>query len=240
MNKKLVALPFSAIMSLGLVGCGTNDESAAQDRYTDQAQPIGYYSNENHRNRGGNAQILDGADNDGPFTEMMDHTFGMEGQNGRTNRPNTYDGVNTRNVNNNQNDGQGNHLFSEDDANYHSHLGNNMRKAKNSYYEAYHGKLVENINRAAASVNNVNDVQTVVNGEHVIIAANIQDANRKSETVAAIGQAVQPYLNGRTSKVVTDESTYNRLKVIDNDLRDGGPKDQLYVDVKNLFRNLTD
>lgn len=236
MEKKLIVLPFTLIMSLGLAGCGANDESAGQQRYKDGAQPIGYYSNENHRNKGGNAQLLDGADNDGALTEMMDHTLGEEGKYGRNNLQN-------RNANvpapQRVSDSGEPYLFKRDDANFHGHLGFNKR-ASNSYYEAYNGEMVERINQAAAAVDNVNDVQSVVNGNYVIIAADINDTARKKATIANINQAVQPYLNGKTSKVVTDESTFNRLKVIDNDLRDGGPRDQLYLDVKNLFRNMTE
>ncbi|MED3549132.1 YhcN/YlaJ family sporulation lipoprotein [Cytobacillus praedii] len=236
MEKKLIVLPFTLIMSLGLAGCGTNDESAGQQRYKDGAQPIGYYSNENHRNKGGNAQLLDGADNDGALTEMMDHTLGEEGKYERNNLQNRNANVPTpQRVSDNGEP----YLFKRDDANFHGHLGFNKR-ASNSYYEAYNGEMVERINQAAAAVDNVNDVQSVVNGNYVIIAADINDTAQKKATIAKINQAVQPYLNGKTSKVVTDESTFNRLKVIDNDLRDGGPRDQLYLDVKNLFRNMTE
>ncbi|MBP2240562.1 spore cortex protein [Cytobacillus eiseniae] len=224
MNKKLAVLPFAAFLTLGLAGCGANDESAS--RNINQTQPLGYYSNENHQNRGGNAQLLDGADNDGPVTEIMDHSLGAEGKN-------KYVRV--------RNDGtQEPHLFSREDKNYHGHLGNNVRPARNSYYEAYSGELVEKINMAANSVTNVKDSQTVVNGEHVIIAARINDANRTAQTKARIREAVYPYLKGKNVKIVTDESTYNRLRNIDNDLRDGGPKDQLYLDVKNMIHQMTD
>ncbi len=222
------------IMLFGTAGCGANDETASQQRSADRAQPIGYYSNENHQNKGGNVRFLDGADNDGALTEMMDHTLGEEGQYRNRQNGNAKERAPQR-----VSDNREPHLFSRDDANFHGHLGYNKR-ASNSYYEAYNGEMVERINQAAAAVNNVNDVQSVVNGDYVIIAADLNDAGRKKATIAEINQAVQPYLNGKTSRVVTDESTLNRLKVIDNDLRDGGPRDQLYLDVKNLFRNMTD
>lgn len=239
----MIVYPVAALISLGIAGCGTNDESAVQDRYTDTTQPIGYYSNENHRNRGGNARILDGADNDGPVTEMMDHSFGLEGQNYRNNRRNlqvrnevvnesnftAWDAGDTRT--------EKDTLFSRSDRNYHGHLGNNVRKVRSSYYEAYEGGLVEKINLAAANVNNVKAVQSVVNGNNVIIAANLKDASKEKATKTAIQNVVKPYLNGRTCRVVTDEGTFNRLTNIDNDLRNGGPKDQLYLDMKNLFNN---
>ncbi len=57
--------------------------------------PVGYYSNENHENNGGNAVLLDGADNDGPVTEIMDHSLGAE-------RNTNQRFLRVRNQNNNQ------------------------------------------------------------------------------------------------------------------------------------------
>lgn len=243
LNKKSLIFPVSALLSLGLAGCGTNDESAVQDRYNDSTKPVGYYSNENHRNGGGNARMLDGADNDGPVTEMMDHTFGSEGQyesNNQRNQKVGSSGDNPLNVATPVKDdtrelSQGDELFSRSDENYHAHLGDNDRKARSSYYEGYEGNLVEKINLTAANINNVKDVQTVLNGNNVIIAATLKDTSREEATKTEISRAIQPYLNGRTSYVVTDEGTLSRLRYIDNDLRNGGPKGQTYLDIKNLL-----
>lgn len=79
LQKKLLALPMAAILSMGLTGCGTN-EDAGVERSNEIGQPVGYYSNEKHGSRGGNARVEDGTDNDGPLTEMMDHTLGGEGK----------------------------------------------------------------------------------------------------------------------------------------------------------------
>lgn len=218
LNRQLFAFPVAAIMSLGLVGCGINDnKTAIQDRNNDTVQPVGYYSNENHRsNRGGNVQILDKTDNDGPVTEWMDHTLGNEGQHYRRL----------------QNDG-----FSRKDVNYHSHLGFNDRKPRSSYYEGYDGNFINQINHAA-HVNNVRDVQSLVSGNDVLIAVNIADNSRKQETIANIRQAVNPFLNGKNSRIVTDPATFNRIKRIDNDLRQGGPRDQINLDTENIFNSL--
>ncbi|MEH7343632.1 YhcN/YlaJ family sporulation lipoprotein [Bacillus sp. JJ1532] len=217
MNKKLFALPVAAIMSIGLAGCGLNDnETAVQDRNNKNVQPIGYYSSDNQRNGGGNARILDGVDNDGPVTEMMDNTI----NNG------------DRNYQRLQNDG-----FSRNDANYHGHLGFNERKPRSSYYEGYDGNFINQINQAAR-VNNVRDVESLVNGNDVLIAVNLADNDRKQETITKIQQAVSPYLNGKTAHIVTDSSTFNRIKVIDNDLREGGPRDQINLDTQNIFNSL--
>lgn len=243
----MIAYPVAALISLGIAGCGMNNESAVQDRYTDTTQPVGYYSNENHRNHGGNARILNGADNDGPVTEILDHTFGLEGQNYRNNRRNLQvrnESVNesnstSRDAGDTRNFTKNDTLFSRNDKNYHGHLGNNAGNAQSSYYEAYEGELVEKINLAAANVNNVREAQTVVNGNDIIIAASLKDSSREETTKTEIQNAVKPFLNGRTSHIVTDEKIFNRLRNIDNDLRNGGPRDQFYSNIKDLFRTNT-
>ena len=82
------------ILLLGLVGCGNGDQTA-KDVRTDEPLTVGYYSNENHENKGGNAVLLDGADNDGPVTEIMDHSLGAE-------RNTNQRFLRVRNENNNQ------------------------------------------------------------------------------------------------------------------------------------------
>lgn len=247
LHKKLIAVPLAALMSMGLTGCGTNDETAVQDRNNEQVQPMGYYSNENHGNRGGNARVEDGTDNDGPLTEMMDHTFGGEGRNNGNNRNNRNalqvrdEGNNTGNptvplADRDRNFFQKDNRFSHSDANYHGHLDDNTRKAKSSYYQAYEGELAEKIGDVTASVPNVEDVRSVTYGSNVLIAVDLTDYSKEEETKADIHEAVQPYLRGRSAKVVTDEGTFSRLRNIDNNLRDGGPREQIDWDLKNLFR----
>lgn len=219
MNKKLFAIPAAAILSIGLAGCGVNDnETAVQDRRNNTVQPVGYYSNDNDngRNGGGNARILDETDNDGPITEWMDQSLNDRDQH--------YLRL--------QNNG-----FVRGDANYHGHLSDNGRKPRSSYYEGYDGNFINKIN-GAAHVNNVRDVQSLVNGNEVLIAVNLADNDKKKETVAKVRKAVQPYLNGKKAHIVTDPTTYNRIKVIDNDLREGGPRDQINLDTKNIFNAL--
>ncbi|PAE23036.1 YhcN/YlaJ family sporulation lipoprotein [Bacillus sp. 7894-2] len=244
MHKKLLAVPMAAILSMGLTGCGTN-EDAGVERSNEIGQPMGYYSNENHGSRGGNARVEDGTDNDGPLTEMMDHTLGGEGEKTRHNQADN----NARRV---RNENTGNptipiadrdrsffmkdNRFSHSDANYHGHLDDNTRQAKNSYYQAYEGELAEKIGDVAASVPNVEDVRSVTYGSNVLIAVDLTDYDMEEETKKAIHEAVEPYLRGRSAKVVTDEGTFSRLRNIDNNLRDGGPREQIDWDLKNLFR----
>lgn len=89
-----------AVAFIGMTGCGANNEEAGQDGEGGGALPIGYYSNENH-GKGGNAIVNE--ENDGPVTEMMDHTFGGEGKGNRS--PQQGDGRNNNGSGlNNEND----------------------------------------------------------------------------------------------------------------------------------------
>lgn len=230
-------------MTLGLAGCGTNNDAAVQDRYTQKTQPFGYYSNENHQGNG-NARILD--DNDGPVTEIMDHTFGNEARNDQNNRRQVLQvrdengnpgNPSTPLANHDRNFFQRDNRFSTSDANYHGHLDDNTRQARSSYYSAYEGELAEKIGDVTASVNNVEDVRSVVYGSDVLIAVDLNDYMKEEETKRKISKAVQPYLKGRSVSVVTDEGTFSRIRNIDNDLRDGGPREGIDMDIRNMFRS---
>jgi len=224
-------------MALGLAGCGNNDDTAVQNG-NNSAQPMGYYSNENHK---GNARILN--DNDGPVTEMMDHTLGDERN--LTNRYNNTQAKNGNPVNPtrpvadyDRNMFQRDNRFSHSDANYHGHLNDNTNKAKSSYYTAYEGQLTDKIGRVTGIVPNVEDVRSVTYGSNVLIAVELSDASKEEATKRAIKEAVKPYLGNRSVTVVTDEGTFSRIRNIDNDLRNGGPKEQVDFDLKNMFQNI--
>lgn len=214
MNKKHALVPFAAFVSLGLAACGNNGDTAVQDRNTEVTQPMGYYSNEHHEdNGGGNARLLQSNDNDGPLVEMMDHSLGEE-------RGRQRDGT-----------------FSRADRNYHKHLGDPMKTPRSSYYGSYDGETAENISRAASEVDNVRDAQALLHEDKIVVAALLEDQNPASETKEKILQAVQPYAKNRSVRILTNESQYNRIRVLNNDLKDGGMREQIDLDMDNLFRN---
>lgn len=100
MRKLLITLSIAAAF-VGMTGCGANNEQAGQGGEGGGGPlPIGYYSNENH---GGGGNVILNEDNDGPVTEMMDHTFGAEGKG----KPSPQDGEGRNNNGtglNNEND----------------------------------------------------------------------------------------------------------------------------------------
>ncbi|MGM0844102.1 MAG: YhcN/YlaJ family sporulation lipoprotein [Bacillota bacterium] len=236
MHKKLLLIPISAMV----LGACSGTEDAAREQSDNSYEPMGVYSNEGHGNDRNE-------DRDGPLTEWYDHSIGREGQairegkrrylqvkdeNGNPQNPSKPLAETDRN------------FFLKDerashgDANYHGHLDDNTRKARNSYYTAYEGELAEKIGEITASVENVNDVRSVTYGTNVLIAVDLADDNRFDETEREIERAVQPYLKGRTVTVVSDEGTFSRIRNIDNDLRDGGPREAIQMDIHDIIKSI--
>ncbi|WP_176215120.1 YhcN/YlaJ family sporulation lipoprotein [Cytobacillus gottheilii] len=215
MNKKQALIPFAVFVSLGLTACGSNGDTAVQDRNTEVTQPMGYYSNEHHEEQDrGNARLLTSNDNDGPIVEMMDHSLGEE-------RGHQRDGT-----------------YSRADRNYHKHLGDPMKTPRSSYYQSYDGATAENVSKAASRVENVKDAQALLHGDEIVIAAMLENQNNDTETKKSIQQAVRPLIGDRSVHILTNESQYNRIKVLNNDLKDGGMREQIDLDVENLFKDL--
>ncbi len=180
----MTLLPLSALAVIGIAGCGANKDAAIQDRYTDMTQPIGYYSNEKHDNNRGNVTILDQRDNDGPVTEIMDHTFGDEG---RTNNIRGYD-LNARN-------GISNEPFRIDNRPLPD--GNNRISDAN--------KLARKIEAATESVENVKNARVQMNRDKVIIYVDYVNNDLIKKTEMDINQIVMPYVGKKVVKITNDQ-----------------------------------
>lgn len=224
MPKKQLVLSATIMMTLSLAACGTNEEG----NQGGQALPIGYYSNEDHEEKGGHTNWLN-EDNDGPFTEIMDHSFGGEGERNQL-----------RALNNDAAPGgeYNDTLFSRDDRNYHGHLNENRGGARSPYFTGYDGARVKKINEAAALVVNVADARSIIHEEHLLIGVMLEDPSREQETKAKIKDVVEPFVEGKKLTIVTNDSMYSEIKTIDNDLREGGSKDVLDRYIKGLFSTL--
>lgn len=223
MQKIRLILPATILMTLSLTACGNIDQGAGNE-----ALPIGYYSNENHEESGGHTNWLN-EDNDGPLTEMMDHSLGSEGKHNHM-----------RGLNNNAAPGgeYDDTLFSRSDRNYHRHLNGNNAGARNSYRTAYDGELAKRISNAAASVVNVADARTVIQGDRVLIGAVLEDPKREEETKESIKDVVESYLDGKDLTVVTNDSIYSEMRTIDNDLREGWQMEEINDQINGLFRTI--
>ena len=236
------------ILLVGLVGCGNDNETANEGGRTD-ATPIGYYSNEKHGNNGGNAILLDGADNDGPVTEIMDHTYGAE-----QNTNQKYVRVKNENNNNNQVNhvnpivypnsnfsGYEGNLYTREpliggsDQNYHGHLNSSNPATRQSYDNRNNGNTNEKVTQLVENVENVREAKTVIYGDKVLVGVLLNNNDREKDTRKDIRQAIQPYLNGKELHLLTSDHQFSVLTTIDNDLRNGGPKDQLNMDLNNLI-----
>jgi spore cortex protein len=199
----------------GLAACNTNND-AMDTRYNDAARPIGYYTNEAAQNRNDGFRLND---NDGPMTELLDQGF---------------NGYNDERGTDRRND-----MFSRGDVNYHGHLNSTDSRANPSYYTKYDGELAEAIAERASRVANVDDVRAVISGNNVLVAVDTNDRNN-ARVERDVIRNIRPICGDRNIQVVTDEGMFNRVRNIDNDLRDGGPKDQIDEHLRNLFDNMGD
>lgn len=237
--KKIALSAAAALMMGGLAACST-DDNAAVDQDNNGARPIGYYTNENNRNartaeNDGNARVLD--DNDGPLTEWMDRSFSNNGGRGYGVMQDGRTATGTENNHNYPTSiGGGRIHFSRSDENYHKHLNNNDATARSSYYRSYDGKLAEQLSRKAKKVKDVREARAIVNGENIILA--VHSSGRSDKQVGRdVARAVARAAEGRNVKVVTDSASYYRIRNLDNDLRDGGPREQINADIDELFEN---
>lgn len=217
-------IPLSAVIVIGLAGCGSNNRADVNTNNKNPARPMGYYSNEKHPT----GTYMGFNDNDGPLTEMMDHNLGAEGkyqkdQNRRL--------LQTRDKNGNppnptkplasydRNFFQRDNRFSTSDVNYHDHLNQNI--ANTGYVNDYgsNKKVSDKIRRKAESVKNVQDVHSVIYGNSVLISIDLVDNKREKETKKAVQAAVKPYVNGKAVSVIIDEGTFSRDRNINFDLQ---------------------
>lgn len=177
-----------------LTGCGADRDETGQNKNT---VPIGYYSNENHEKERGFFRHED--DNDGPLTEMMDHTWGKEGivpqsPGSRKEQPAS---------------------FKEEDETI---------------------EYIEKLNASAKSIPGVEDAATIVNGNRVLLAVDCKDGSRTDKIRSAVEKQVRKSLNGHSLTVVTDKRMFERVKRLENDLRNGRASKQVKEEIENMLR----
>ncbi|MGY3715390.1 YhcN/YlaJ family sporulation lipoprotein [Sutcliffiella cohnii] len=249
MKKTLLTLSSAAIMLGGLAGCGAGNQATGNpgtDNRMENTRPIGYYTSENnpyatnvnnrtnrYMDHSGNAYEL--RDNDGPIIEMMDRAIingdrNAQRNNTLTNRTANNDrglfNVNTRND-------------QYADTNYHRHLNSTASRGKPSYYNNYQGELTEQIAARASRVRGVRDVRAVVYGNDVLVAVDTEANASETQVTRDVRRAVDPLVRNSDVRVVTDPGTFNRVRNVDNDIRDGGPMERLNEDIRSLFQTLT-
>jgi spore cortex protein len=190
-------LPILAIMVFGVSGCAGNNHAGVNERYQNNAQPIGYYSNENHPNQT-NALFTD---DDGPLTEMMDHSLGAE--RGSSQNQTRMQVQTKSNSSNTFRTTVSNSPFNTNNTNYSGSL--NQRNTDFSTDSNTLGKISDQISSKAAKVENVQDVRTVVYSSSILISIQLKDKSQAEKTIQAVHDAVHPYVDGRPVKVITNK-----------------------------------
>ena len=230
--KRILLLPLASLMVFGMSACNGDDENAVQDRNANPAQPIGYYSNE----KGNEVDVMD--DREGAVTEIFDHNFGKEGrvaeerqrmriqsrdENG--NPPNPTVPLSDHDHNFFQKDNR----FSHGDTNYHGHLDDKRGSGKAKVYRnsKQDNKMARKVGEAAAAVDNVDKVRSVMFGKDVEIAVDYKDKSKEKQTKKEIRKAVKPYIEGRELRIITDEGTFSRTRNIDYERKNGNPRESI-------------
>ncbi|MGM7636545.1 YhcN/YlaJ family sporulation lipoprotein [Bacillus sp. Hm123] len=112
------------------------------------------------------------------------------------------------------------------DINYHGNRGVKPYKVKSSYYENYPGEFAEKLSKEAAKVRGVTDARAFINGKKIEVAVHLKEERRAEAKIKKdVEKAVAPYTDGYQVRVSTDRASYQKLRNLDNDLRDGGPID---------------
>lgn len=213
--RKKTMFALAVIATMGLAGCSGNQKSGANQQYSDQAQPMGYYSNENHpQKRGGYLN-----DNDGPLVEMMDHTLGAESDLGKKQQSQQ---LQNRDI-------HGNPVnptvpLAKKDENFFYHDNNfnpsNTRLRGNSKQsiepmgeskdEKSHNRVAGLIREQVQKMDNVKKIRSIVVGSTVLISVDLKDASKDKQTGEEIRKAAEPFASGRSIIVKTNEGDFSR------------------------------
>ncbi|CAI9396874.1 YhcN/YlaJ family sporulation lipoprotein [Bacillus sp. T2.9-1] len=208
MNKNKLVAPVLLTVTFGLAGCGVNDDQTADQNRLNNARPIGYYSNEQHDVNNNNSFTTD---NDGPITEMMDHTFGDE---------DNKNGVGVQNVNNK----------------------NTTRENRNNDNQdnrvSYDTELAEKVSNAAAKMDNVKNAHSIVYGENVLVALEVDDTKIVDQTKAKVKDKLNDSLNGKDISVVTDRGIFTSIEDINRSIKNGQPQQTINNNIENIFNRL--
>ncbi|WP_251549346.1 YhcN/YlaJ family sporulation lipoprotein [Neobacillus muris] len=224
MNKKRWMIPFSVLMIAGAAGCANNDDDT-NNNVNQGAQPLGYYSNENHSDK--NYEVL--RDNDGPMVDILDHTLGDEDQENERNKLQKKDeNGNPDNptkplTKTDRNFFQRDNQFSTSDLNYHGHLNKQIGNAGVTTSPGTQENVTDAIRSKVADVDNVRSIRSVAYGNTITVSVKLQDESKAAETKRAIQNAVKPYADGRQVKVIVDEGVLGRDRNINNQQRQPEP-----------------
>jgi spore cortex protein len=212
-----------------------------RDNNVNRNNDVGYPIMLNGNDNDGPQVTINSHDNDGPLVELMDHSFGTKGQQNNMNQ-NTVRGNNQRAKENNRQGANiqsdyNNALIGASDHNYHGHLATNrIPSGKTTYNRENEGNLSSRINQNVEKVDNVKAAETIIQDQNIIIGVLLERNDNVAETKRNIQEVIGSQARGRRVKVFTNQSQYNSIKVMNNDLKNGGPA----VDIENELRNIVD
>jgi spore cortex protein len=215
LNLKQWMIPLSALLAVGLSGCANDDRAAMDKDNKNMGQPVGYYSNENHKN-GSNGMP---GDNDGPFTELMDHNLGIENQANNEERRKQFrdrdENGNPPNptkplANHDHNFFQRDNEFSTSDVNYHGHTNQRLGNTKTTTKPENQDRITEKIKSKVADIENVREIRSVLYGNSVMVSVKLNNNKRAEETKRAIQNTVKPMVDGKSVQVIVDDGALGR------------------------------
>lgn len=220
MHKNKLVAPVLLTLTFGLTGCGVNEDQTADQNRLNNARPIGYYSNEQHEVNNGNRYTTD---NDGPITEIMDHTYGDEdNRNGvDVQNVNNKKDINVRNVNNRN--------ANRDNANIDDRDDDKV---------SYDTELAEKTSNAAAKIDNVKNARSIVYGDKVLVALEVENTKNIDKTKAKVKDKLNDSLNGRDISVVTDRGIFTSIEDINRSIKNGQPQQTIGKNIENIFNDL--
>ena len=219
MQKNKLVAPILLTLSFGLTGCGVNDDQTADQNRLNSARPIGYYSNEQHEVNKDNRYTTD---NDGPITEIMDHTYGDE--------DNRKD-VDVQNVNN-RNDVKIRNVNNRNDTREKANINDRDERV------SYDTELAEKVSNAASKIDNVKNARSIVYGDNVLVALEVENAKNVEQTKAKVEDKLNDSLNGRDISVVTDKGIFTSIEGINRSIRNGQPQQTITNNIDNIFNHL--
>jgi spore cortex protein len=226
--RKALGIPVSLAVVLLIAAC-SQKVSIPNNNTENSFQRVGYDTN------GGK-----GIDHDGPMMELLDYSTGSADHIYDNNfflpsgNPNEYGKYTSSPEKEYSNTIQNPYLR---DINYHGHLNDENSAARSSYYNAYEGRLAEDVTRATGSVPNIRVARTIVDRNTIIVSLVLKNQKKRDKTRREAEAAAAPYAKGRNLVVFTDTGTYYRVRSLDNDLRNGGPRDMVDLDVKDILKS---
>jgi spore cortex protein len=222
----MLAFPFSLVLAVGLSGCSTNESANKSEEIL---STNGYETNEKDslvRQINYNAPVPHLVD-DYNEAEIIQENLEKNDKNPTVPRSEYGTGILFQDRN-----------YSQNDRNYHGHESKPL-KAKSSYYHAYEGELVEKLSNAAKKTNSVKDARALITQDEILVTVLLDDDNNAEIVKREVEKNIKPFSGKRKLHVVTDQGLYYRTMVLDNSLRDGGPRDQVILDTEDLFKNVS-